>query len=599
MTIRKLTEREHIITRPTMYIGSVDTNTINDYILVDNSMQYVEVKYVPGLIKIINEIIDNSVDVAIKTDFKYSNEISVKIDSTRVEVKDNGTGIPVEKNAEGHYLPELCWNHARAGSNFDNDDSRTQIGMNGVGSYATACFSNKFVGQTDDGKNRYTITIKDNASSFKETIVPSKEQGTLVTFEPDLEKFGLTTIDEVHHNIIRQRLINLSMSFPGITFKFNGRKINVASFKKYVAMFNSDFEMFETEDYRFAILPNSDDDFRHFTYVNGLKIPDGGTHVDVIIYNIVNRMKDKLAKKYKTIKPGDIRNKLMLIAFMKNVKNTKFNSQSKEKITNSQSEINAYLGDVPYDQIVNKIFKNSAIIEPIVEVYKIKEELKRRQELKGLEKTQKRIKCDKYLPSIGTNKYLFLTEGQSALGGLSPVFGRKECGYFTLRGKPLNAYSAPTAKFTANKELSELYRVLKNENYENIVFATDADLDGHHIRGLLIGFFERYMPEFKGKIAMLQTPMIVVKKNGKPVRWSYSLSDSLEPKAGEVSHWMKGLGSWKTSDLQQVVETDGTNKMIDIIEFDDIMIIDDWLSDSSSDKRKEYILANDFNIAKI
>jgi DNA gyrase/topoisomerase IV subunit B len=599
MTIRKLTEREHIITRPTMYIGSVDTNTINDYILVDNSMQYVEVKYVPGLIKIINEIIDNSVDVAIKTDFKYSNEISVKIDSTRVEVKDNGTGIPVEKNAEGHYLPELCWNHARAGSNFDNDDSRTQIGMNGVGSYATACFSNKFVGQTDDGKNRYTITIKDNASSFKETIVPSKEQGTLVTFEPDLEKFGLTTIDEVHHNIIRQRLINLSMSFPGITFKFNGRKINVASFKKYVAMFNSDFEMFETEDYRFAILPNSDDDFRHFTYVNGLKIPDGGTHVDVIIYNIVNRMKDKLAKKYKTIKPGDIRNKLMLIAFMKNVKNTKFNSQSKEKITNSQSEINSYLGDVPYDQIVNKIFKNSAIIEPIVEVYKIKEELKRRQELKGLEKTQKRIKCDKYLPSIGTNKYLFLTEGQSALGGLSPVFGRKECGYFTLRGKPLNAYSAPTAKFTANKELSELYRVLKNENYENIVFATDADLDGHHIRGLLIGFFERYMPEFKGKIAMLQTPMIVVKKNGKPVRWSYSLSDSLEPKAGEVSHWMKGLGSWKTSDLQQVVETDGTNKMIDIIEFDDIMIIDDWLSDSSSDKRKEYILANDFNIAKI
>ena len=179
------------------------------------------------------------------------------------------------------------------------------------------------------------------------------------------------------------------------------------------------------------------------------------------------------------------------------------------------------------------------------------------------------------------------------------MFGRKECGYFTLRGKPLNAYSAPTAKFTANKELSELYRVLKNENYENIVFATDADLDCHHIRGLLIGFFERYMPELKGKIAMLQTPMIVVKKNGKPVRWSYSISESVEPKSGEVAHWMKGLGSWKTSDLQHVVETDGAQKMIDIIEFDDSMIIDDWLSESAVDKRKEYILDNDFNIAKI
>lgn len=599
MTIRKLTEREHIITRPSMYIGSVDTNTISDYMLIDNKMTYSEMSYVPGLIKIINEIIDNCVDVAIKTNFQFSNEISVKIDSNRVEVRDNGTGIPVEKNADGHYLPELCWNHARAGSNFDNDDSRTQIGMNGVGSYATACFSKKFVGHTDDGKNSYTITIKDNASSFKEVVGPTKERGTTVTFNPDLEKFGLTEIDEVHHNIIRQRLINLSMSFPDITFKFNGRKINVSSFKKYIALFGDNFEMYETEDYRFAILPNADDDFRHFTYVNGLKIPDGGTHVDVIISNVVNRMKDKLVKKYKTIKPGDIRNKLMLISFMKNVKNTKFNSQSKEKITNSQAEINAYLGDVPYDYIVNKIFKNSAIIEPIVEVYKIKEELKRRQEIKGLEKSQKRIKSDKYLPSIGENKYLFLTEGQSALGGLSPVFGRKQCGYFTLRGKPLNAYSAPTAKFTANKELSELYRVLKNENYENIVFATDADLDGHHIRGLLIGFFERYMPELKGRLAMLQTPMIVVKKNGKPVRWSYSISESIEPKSGEVAHWMKGLGSWKTSDLQHVVETDGAQKMIDIIEFDDKMIIDDWLSESAVDKRKEYILDNDFNIAKI
>lgn len=599
MTIRKLTEREHIITRPSMYIGSVDTNTISDYMLVDNKMTYAEVSYVPGLIKIINEIIDNCVDVAIKTNFEFSNEISVKIDSNRVEVRDNGTGIPVQKNSDGHYLPELCWNHARAGSNFDNDDSRTQIGMNGVGSYATACFSKKFVGHTDDGKNSYTITIKDNASSFKEVVGPTKERGTAVTFNPDLEKFGLTEIDEVHHNIIRQRLINLSMSFPDITFKFNGRKINVSSFKKYIALFGDSFEMYETEDYRFAILPNADDDFRHFTYVNGLKIPDGGTHVDVVIGNVVNRMKDKLVKKYKTIKPGDIRNKLMLIMFMKNVKNTKFNSQSKEKITNSQAEINAYLGDVPYDQIVNKIFKNASIIEPIVEVYKIKEELKRRQEIKGLEKSQKRIKSDKYLPSIGENKYLFLTEGQSALGGLSPVFGRKQCGYFTLRGKPLNAYSAPTAKFTANKELSELYRVLKNENYENIVFATDADLDGHHIRGLLIGFFERYMPELKGRLAMLQTPMIVVKKNGKPVRWSYSISESIEPKSGEVAHWMKGLGSWKTSDLQHVVETDGTQKMIDIIEFDDRMIIDDWLSESAVDKRKEYILDNDFNIAKI
>jgi len=582
-----------------MYIGAVDLTKTNEYIFEDDKIQYKEVQYVPGLIKIINEIIDNSVDVAIKTDFKSSNEIEVKIDDKSVFVKDNGTGIPIMKNSDGHYLPELCWNHARAGSNFDDDKNRTQIGMNGVGSYATACFSKKFTGHTDDGKNSYKIVIKDNASNFTEEVKSTKLQGTSVTFEPDLEKFGLSNIDETHQNIIKQRLINLSMSFPLITFKFNGKKINVNSFKKYVSLFNESSEIYETEDYRFAILPNDEDDFRQFSYVNGLKIPDGGTHIDIISNNIVTRLRDKLLKKYKTIKPGDIKNKLMIVAFLKNVKNTKFNSQSKEKITNGAAEINEYFGEIPYDNIVNKIFKNSAIIDPITEVYRIKEEFKKRQELKDLNKTVKKIKSDKYLPSIGVKKYLLLVEGESALGGLSPVLGRKECGYYTLKGKPLNAYSAPQSKFTQNTELSELYKIIQNEGYQYVIYATDQDLDGYHIRGLLTGFFIKYLPELKGKIGMLNTPVIGVKKNNKLVNWFYSLNDEVKLKSGETSKYFKGLGSWKEADLKYIVEQDGLQKMINLFEWDNDEIIDDWLSDSKSDKRKEYIQANEFSIAKL
>ena len=286
--IKKLTEREHIIQRPTMYIGAVDLTKSNEYILNENDkIEYKEIAYVPGLIKIINEIIDNCVDVAIKTDFKFSNEISIKIDANEVSVQDNGTGIPVKKNTDGHYLPELCWNHARAGSNFDDDKNRTQIGMNGVGSYATACFSKEFVGLTDDGENRYKIVIKDNASSFTEKLMPSKQKGTTVTFIPDLEKFGLKQIDDIHINVIKQRLINLSLTFPKITFKFNSKKININSFKKYVSLFNETFELYETEDYKFAILPNESDDFKQFSYVNGLKIPDGGSHIDYLMNNVL------------------------------------------------------------------------------------------------------------------------------------------------------------------------------------------------------------------------------------------------------------------------------------------------------------------------
>jgi len=464
MPIKQLTDREHIRQRPNMYIGAVTSTESQEYILEDQKIQYKTVQYVPGFIKIINEIIDNCVDVAIKTNFKHSNNISVKITNEYIEVQDNGTGIPVIENSDGKYIPELAWGHARAGSNFDDDDNRTQIGMNGVGSFSTNCFSKEFIGLSDDGKKSYCITFKNGAEAFTYKLGKSSgKPGVKVKFYPELEMFGLTEIDDVHINIIKQRLINLSMSFPNISFKFNGRKINVSSFKKYIHLFSDCAEIYETDDYKFAIITNEHDDFRQFSYVNGLKIPDGGTHIDIIINGIVTRIRDKLIKKYKTIKPGDIKNKLMVVAFLKDVKNTKFNSQSKEKITNSIKEMNDYYGEIPFDELSAKIFRNKSIIDPITEVYRIKEEFKRRQELKGLQKTTKRIKSEKYLPSIGKKKYLVLVEGQSALGGLSPVLGRKECGYFVLRGVPLNSYTAPQQKFTANKELSELFRVIKHE----------------------------------------------------------------------------------------------------------------------------------------
>jgi len=395
-----------------MYIGSVDQTETSDYVLKGNVIEYDTFNYVPGLCKIINEVIDNCVDVAIKTQFQSANQISVKITSDYVEVKDNGTGIPVVKNNDGDYIPMICWNRSKTGSNFDDNDNQAQIGMNGVGSFATNCFSSKFIGRTCDGINEYTITFKDNAESYKESVKPSTVMGTTVKFYPDLNRFSLTSIDDIHMSIIRQRLINLSLSYPDIKFKFNNKLVNVGSFKKYISMFSPSHEIYESDDYRFAILPNSSEDFRQFSYVNGLKIPDGGTHIDIITKSIVNGLRDKLVRKYKSIKPGDIKNKLMVVMFMKNFKNAKFNSQTKEKIANSAKEVNAFLGNVPFDSIVDKLFKNKDIIDPITEIYRIREEFKRRQELSSLGSVKKRIKSDKYYPSTDTKKYLILVEGE-------------------------------------------------------------------------------------------------------------------------------------------------------------------------------------------
>lgn len=189
----------------------------------------------------------------------------------------------------------------------------------------------------------------------------------------------------------------------------------------------------------------------------------------------------------------------------------------------------------------------------------------------------------------------------SAFGGLSPVLGREDIGYYVAQGKPLNAYSARTSDFTSNPTMKDLMQIIDNEGYEKIVIATDADLDGVHIQGLLIGFVHKYQPEYKnGKLGRLRTPVIAVKKNKKLVRWIYNLNDNIDVKSGEESKYYKGLGSWKEADLKYVVEKDGINKMIDIFEFDEESdkIIDDWLG-NDSEPRKKYILDNDFNIAKL
>lgn len=597
--IKKKTSREHILERPSMYIGASNLLDSEEYILKDNKVQKANIQYIPGLIKIINEVIDNSVDIAIKTNFKGSNLVDVKMTSDFVEVKDNGPGIPVSKQ-DNEYLPFICWGYSMSGSNFDNDSNRTQMGMNGLGAYCTNVWSKKFIGISDDGKNRYQVTFKDNAKTFKEQVSNTVSKGCTVKFYPDLERFGLTMIDETHKAIIFQRLLNLSISFPEITFKFNGKTIKTKNFKAYAEMFSETFEVFQNLDFNFAIMPSSTDEFQAFSYLNGLYIKDSGTHVDVIVNNIISLVRESLCKKYKNLKPADIKNKLMFVGVFRNFPNPKFNSQTKEKLTNSNAEVNQYLGDIDYQGIAKKILKNKAIIDPIVEVFKIKEELKNRQELKSLNKVKK-IKDEHYLPSNKTMDILFIVEGQSALNGISPALGRDGFGYYCLRGKPLNVWNVSQSKFTANKELSTLYKIIKNENYHQVVYASDQDLDGFHIRALLSGFVRKYLPEYLDKVGMLETPIIGYLKSGKIQRWSYELSDTDKPKQGETPFYYKGLSSWEKEDLKKVIKTDGVEKMIKKLDFTSEQCdnaLEEWLGDDS-EPRKKHILENDFNIADI
>lgn len=460
--IKKLSDREHILLRPSMYIGAIDTTEISDFVINENSMEYKSIKIIPGLLKIINEALDNSIDAAIRSNFKSGTNISLKIDDFSVSVKDDGTGIPVKKSGE-FYMPELAWGHAKAGSNFDDDTNRVTIGLNGVGVYCTNVWSKKFTGITHDGSKCFKYESSNNALEFKYDIKNSKDHGTTVEFEPDLKRFKAKKIDDTHKNFIYQRLVNLSICYPQINFKFNGKSIKFNSFRKLSSLFHKNAEIYENSNIKIAVVPNETDDFKHFSYVNGLKIPDGGVHISEISGQIVSVVRESLSKKYKNIKPGDIKNKLGIVVFVSNFPNAKFNSQSKEKLTNSEKEFRDF-AKIDY-AFAKKILKNKDIIEPIVEVYKIKAEFENRKALKSLENKRK-FKSEKYFKCTGTPKYLLICEGFSAYGGLSSVLGNTDIEYYVLKGKPLNCWEVSNQKFAANKELSELYQLISQNVVE-------------------------------------------------------------------------------------------------------------------------------------
>ena len=497
--ITQLTDIEHALLRPGQYIGSISKTKCETFILNKESekFEYKEFEYVPGLLKIIYEILDNSVDESIRTGFKFGTNISVEIKNNRIKISDNGRGIPLDL-AEGSKKSqlELALTELRAGSNFNDEEGRNLLGMNGVGSSLTNIFSLLFKATVYDGKRKGILTCKNNLSTKKCVIndYVSDITGTIIEFEPDFARFGLTEIDEIHKNLLYQRLMFLSYMYSEITFKFNGKIVRFKNSKNIMSVFADKFVAITDDNkpskYTIGIIPNHNDDFTHKSYINGADCINGGNHIDYIHSELISRIKEKLNKKYSSIKPGDIKNKLTYIVIFREFINPMFNSQTKENFSSDVNQIKQFLKDVDWDAFAQKIVKCNEIMDPILETFKIKEELKNRQALNSLNKSSKRFKSDKFLPATKENKYYLICEGASASGGLSACLGRSEYGYYATRGVPLNAYEASVARLSDNVELSEMIKILnlsfkdtiQSLTYENIIIATDADCLEEHTK---------------------------------------------------------------------------------------------------------------------
>ena len=572
--------RSHIYNRPAMYIGTIEPNTIETYI-VDNSNKIIkkQITYIPGLFKIFDEALVNAIDHSVRTrEDKSENSIilkNIKVNINKatgvIEIFNDGNGIEVVKHGEYDiYIPEMIFGELLTSSNYNDDEIRTVGGVNGLGIKLANIFSKEFTIETIDHirKKIYKQTFRDNLTIKEKPDIKAcqKKPYTKISFLPDYEKFGLTEMTDDIYDLFKRRVYDVSASTDAsVNVYLNDDKIPVKDFEKYADLFldtkTIQPRFYEKPNDRWEVVVafNPNGNFEQMSFVNGINTIRGGKHIDYILNAITKKLVDMtLAKKKKTIKPQHIRDNLFL--FVKAViENPSFDSQSKETLTTQTIKFGSKceLSEKFYE----KLYK-SGVVESALSANEITEQ-------KKLTRTDGKKVNKIIIPKLddanlaGTKDSskctLILTEGDSAkttaIAGLS-VIGRDYYGVFPLRGKIMNVKDVSYAKISENAEITALKKILgleQNKDYTNninslrygkIMIMTDQDHDGSHIKGLLFNVFETLwtsLYKFDGFMTSLLTPIIKATNNSsKEVLSFYNMSD--------YERWNEGLknkNSWK------------------------------------------------------
>lgn len=595
-----LDDISHVLLRPAIYIGSTTAEEKKLFL----NFNYQSVNYNPGLFKIINELIDNSVDEHVRTDFKFANKIDITVDRNRFSITDNGRGIPVDKvkDTDGSeiYRPEAAWCRTKAGSNFSDDKNRVTAGMNGVGSALSNIFSKYFMGETSDGKNKFVVVCRDNAKIESVKVTKNAKNYTTVTIEPDFDRFGLNQFDDTMIAMIEDRLNGLAVAFPSITFKFNTKTIKAGTAKQYVANFGSEAIVYSDANIILGFMPTVDGELRHHSVINGLTLYSGGSHIDYIMNNVVATVREGIKKKHKfDIMPAQIKSHIQLICVIRNFKNMKFDSQTKERLTNTVLECAEHLNHIDYEKIAKDILKNDAILMPIIETQLARQAAADAAEERKKNKALKQKKVAKHIPATGNffeKKTLFITEGDSAVGQFVSVRNAMTQGAIPLRGKVLNTFDKTNKEILSNTALAELMVVIGLElgkparglNYGTIVIMTDQDVDGGAIRCQLVNFFYNWPELFKeGRVKILNSPIYILR--GKKDRHYFYNRKELEAFKGSTDKYelayIKGLGSLRLEEYKDMIN----NPYYETVKIDDAELFE-MMYGKDSEPRKKYMM---------
>ena len=596
--IRSLDWKEHIRMRPGMYIGKLGDGSSPD----------------DGIYILLKEVLDNSIDEFVMGAGKT---IEISISDSGVSVRDYGRGIPLGKVVD-------VVSKMNTGGKYDTRAFKKSVGLNGVGTKAVNALSSIFkVESNREGKLKSVSFELGNLVEDNPVIESSRRKGTKVFFKPDNSIFK--------HFKYRNEYVSRMLKYyvylnPGLTIVFNGEKYFSDNGLKDLLEDNNDIDKL-----LYPIIHLKGDDIEvalthskiqyseeYYSFVNGQHTTQGGTHQSAFRESIVKTIRDFYGKQYDST---DIRKSIIASISIK-VMEPVFESQTKTKLGSTEMggklpTVRSYINDFIGKNLDNYLHKNSETADKIQK--KIVQAEKERKELSGIRKlARERAKksnlhnkklrdCRVHLNDMNKenrlDSTLFITEGDSASGSITKSRNVNTQAVFSLRGKPLNSYSMTKKIVYENEEFNLLQAALNIEEsieflrYNNIVIATDADVDGMHIRLLLITFFLQFFPELikEGHLFILQTPLFRV-RNKKETRYCYSEEERVKAieklgKNPEITRF-KGLGEISPNEFKHFI---GDTMRLDPVMLDENSSIEEMLSfymGKNTPDRQKFIIDN-------
>ena len=522
-SIRSLDWREHIRLRPGMYIGKLGDGSSPD----------------DGIYVLVKEVVDNSIDEYV---MGHGKTIEIDITDHRVTVRDYGRGIPLGKVVD-------CVSKINTGGKYDSAAFQKSVGLNGVGTKAVNALSDRFVVQSfREGKTKLAEFERGIITNDPRAKKSDEKEGTLIRFEPDGSVFKKFTF---RPQFLENQIWNYAFLNTGLTIKLNGKKYFSENGLKDLLS-----RKVEEESLRYPIIHLKGDDIEmamshgnqygeeYYSFVNGQYTTQGGTHLNAFREGVVEAVREYYPKKYEV---ADIRASIVA-AISVRVQEPVFESQTKTKLGSQnvapdgptmrsfvvsfvKSQLNNFLHQHKEvaDALEKRIQQSERERKDIAGIKKLANERAKKANLHNKKLRDCRIHLDDKKGDQQENTMIFITEGDSASGSITKSRDVQTQAVFSLRGKPLNCFSLTKKVVYENEEFNLLQHALNIEDgleslrYQKIIIATDADVDGMHIRLLMLTFFIQFFPDLvrNGHVYILETPLFRV-RNKKETIYCYS-----------------------------------------------------------------------------